>query len=161
MLCRCTLIEILNCYGIKLSHTLQTKLDSHLVVPGKSPGVTPDDLQERPNQLNDQLDLEPEMMLLFKKSMTWKILQEIFNDLQLFLQPIASQLEFLVYFHMHNCEMFSKHLKSQIVKILANPEQPVEMSAVIFTIPSTVGTQQSSTDPDEILQQVVNISTKF
>ena len=149
------MVEILNFYGIKLSHTLQTKLDTHLVLPGRSSGVTEDDMQQRLNQSNSQIELEPEMILLLRKSMTWRILQELFNDLQSFLFPIASQLEFLVYFHMHNCEMFSKHLKSQIAKIsAANAERPVDESSIIVRMP-TISTQQSSTDPDEKLQQVM------
>ena len=149
------MVEILNFYGIKLSHTLQTKLDTHLVLPGRSSGVTEDDMQQRLNQSNGQIELEPEMILLLRKSMTWRILQELFNDFQLFLVPIASQLEFLVYFHMHNCEMFSKHLKSQIAKIsAANAERPVDESSIIVRMP-TISTQQSSTDPDEKLQQVM------
>ena len=157
MLYRCTLVEILNFYGIKLSHSLQTKLDTHLVLPGRSVGITEDDVQQRLNQSNSQIELEPEMILLLKKSMTWKVLKEIFNDLQSFLEPIASQLEFLVYFHMHNCEMFSKHLKSQIAKIsAASSDQPIEESSIILTLP-TVSTQQSSTDPDEKLKQVMYV----
>ena len=149
-------MDILNFYGVKLSHTLQTKLDTHLVLPGRSSEITEDDVQQRLNQQNSQIELEPEMILLLKKSMTWKVLKEIFNDLQSFLEPITSQLEFLVYFHMHNCEMFSKHLKSQIAKLsAANSDQPVEESSIIFTLP-TVSTQHSSTDPDEKLQQVAN-----
>ena len=92
MLCRCTLLDILNFYGIKLSHTLQTKLDTHLVLPGRSSGVTEDDVQQNLNLPNSQMELEPELLLLLKKSMTWKMLQELFNDLQSFLLPIASQL---------------------------------------------------------------------
>ena len=157
MLYRCTLVEILNSYGIKLSHSLQTKLDTHLVLPGRSVGITEDDVQQRLNQSNSQIELEPEMILLLKKSMTWKVLKEIFNDLQSFLEPIASQFEFLVYFHMHNCEMFSKHLKSQIAKIsAASSDQPIEESSIILTLP-TVSTQQSSTDPDEKLKQVMYV----
>ena len=150
-------MDILNSYGVKLSHTLQTKLDTHLVLPGRSSGVTPDDLQQSLNLL--QLDVEPEMILLLKKPMTWKMLNEIFEDLQLFLQPINPQLEFLIYFHVHNSEMFSKHLKSQIAKLSTNPE-PVEGSDVLFTMPPAVGTQQS-TDPDEKLLQVTSICTCY
>ena len=151
------MVGILNSYGIKLSYTLQTKLDTHLVLPGRSSGVTEDDVQQRLNQPNDQLELEPEMILLLKKSMTWKMLQELFNDLQSFLSPIASQLEFLVYFHMHNCEMFSKHLKSQIAKIsAANSDRPVDESSIMLMIPMA-DTQQLSTDPDEKLKQVMYV----
>ena len=149
------MVDILNFYGIKLSHTLQTKLDTHLVLPGKNSGITVDNVQQRLNQPNGQLELEPEMILLLKKSMTWKMLKEIFNDLQSFLEPIASQLEFLVYFHMHNCEMFSKHLKSHIAKIsAANSDQPVEEHDIILAMP-IVSAQQSSTDPDKKLLQVI------
>ena len=147
-------MDILNSYDIKLSHTLQTKLDTHLVLPGSGSGVTPDDVQQRLNQPNGQLELEPEMILMLKKSMTWKILQEIFSDLQSFLEPIMSQLDFLVYFHLHHSEMFSKHLKSQIAKLSASSEQHFETSAIMLIIPS-VGIQQSSSDPDEKLLQVM------
>ena len=150
-------MEILNFYGIKLSHTLQTKLDTYLVLPGRSSGVTEDDVQQRLDQPNGQLELEPEMILLLKKSMTWKMLNELFSDLQSFLKPIESQLEFLVYFHMHNCEMFSKHLKSQIAKILAaSSERPVNESSIALMIPMA-DTQQSFTDPDEKLKQVMYV----
>ena len=97
------------------------------------------------------------MILLLKQSMTWKMLNELLSDLQSFLKPIASQLEFLVYFHMHNCEMFSKHLKSQIAKILAaSSERPVNESSIVLMIPMA-DTQQSSTDPDEKLKQVMYV----
>jgi len=144
-------VDILNFYGIKLSYTLQTKLDNHLVLPGAGSLAIADDLQQR---LNSQLELEPEMILMLKKSMTWKIIQEIFTDLKSFLKPIMAQLDFLVYFHLHNCEMFSKHLKSQIAKIAAPLEQPVEVSSIMLIIP-TVSIQQSPTDCDEKLLQVM------
>ena len=151
------MVDILNSYGIKLSHTLQTKLDNHLILPGRSSAFTEDDVQQRLKQPNDQLELEPEMILLLKKSMTWKILKEIFNDLQSLLLPVVSQLEFLVYFHMHDCEMFSKHLKSQISRMsAASSDQPVDESAVILAIPM-VDTQKSSTNPDEKLKQVMYV----
>ena len=140
---------ILNCYGIKLSHTLQTQLDTHLVLPGASSVATADDLQQR-LQPNGQLDLEPEVIVMLKKSMTWKVLQEVCDELQLFLKPIMSHLEFLVYFHLHNCEMFSKHLKSQMAKL---SEQIVEESAITVIIPE--GSTQVIIDPNEKLQQVI------
>ena len=150
------MVDMLNFYGIKLSHTLQSKLDTHLVLPGRSSGITEDDVQQRLNQSSSQIELEPEMILLLKKSMTWKILKEIFDDLQSFLEPIASQLEFLVYFHLHNCEMFSKHLKSQMAAIASNLDQPVQESAAMSTLP-TIDVQQSSTNSEEKLLQVVDV----
>ena len=147
-------MEIFSCYGIKLNHTLQTLLDTHLVLPEGGPVVITDDMQQILNQPNGQLELKPEIILRLKKSATWKILQEIFDDLELFLQPIMSHLEFLVYFHLHNCEMFSKHLKSQMAKLSANSEEPVEVSDIKLTL-STICITQSSTNHDEKLLQVI------
>ena len=149
-------MDILNSYGIRLSHTLQEKLETHLVLPGRSSGVTTDDVQQRLNQTNGQLELEPEMILMLKKSMTIKLIQEISDDLQLFLMPIVDHLNFLVYFHLHHSEMFNKHLMSQITKLSASSEQPIDPSMIAMTMPS-VGTRQSSSDPDEKLQQVCNV----
>ena len=144
-------MEILNHYGIKLSHALQIKLDTHLNLPEIS---TVNDMQWILNQPNGQLELKPEIVLMLKKSMTWKILQEIFDDLQSFLEPIIMQLEFLVYFHSNNCEMFKDHLKSQIAKISGNSGQPFEESAkVLSDLP--VVTTQSATNPDDKLLQVM------
>ena len=142
------MVDILNFYGVKLSHTLQTDLDTHLVLPGRSSGITEDDVQQRLNQQNSPIKLEPEMILFLKKSMTWKMLKRILNDVQSFLEPIAPQLEFLVYFHMRNCEIFSKHLKSQMAAVSSNLEQPVQESAAMSTLP-TIGIQQSSANDDE------------
>ena len=145
---------MLSCYGIKFSHTLQTKLETHLVLPEGGPVVTTDAVQQILNQPNGQLELEPEMILRLKKSVTWRILQEILRDLKVFLKPIMSHLEFLVYFHLHNCEMFSKHLKSQMAKLTVNSEEPVEESAIKLILTS-VGETQSCTSHDEKLLQVV------
>ena len=110
-----------------------------------------DDVQQRLNQSCSQIELEPEMILLLKKSVSWKMLKEIFNDLQSFLLPIASRLEFLVYFHMHNCEMFSIHLKSQMAAISSNVGQLVQESAATLML-STIAVQQSSSHRDKLLQ---------
>ena len=137
---------MLSCYGIKFSHTLQAKLDTHLVLPDGGPVIITDDMQQiLHHQQIGQTELEPEMILRLKKSVTLKILQEIFNDLQIFLEPLMSHLEFLAYFHLHNCEMFSKHLKLQMAKLAANSVESVEESAVKLTL-SSVGTTELSTE---------------
>ena len=145
-------MKIFSCYGVKFSHSLKTKLDTHLVLPEEGPVVITDDMQQILHQPNDQLELEPAMILRLKKSVTWNVLQEILNDLELFLEPIMSHLEFLVYFHLHNCEMFSKHLKSQMAKLAVNSEEPVEESTVKLTFTSVSNTQSSSNYDDKLLQ---------
>ena len=161
LLHRCTLVELLSYYGIKFSHTLQAKLDTHLILPEGGPVIITDNMQQiiLHHQLIDQTELKAEMTLRFKKSMTWKILQEIFNDLQIFLGPLMSHLEFLAYFHLHNCEMFSKHLKNQMAKLAEEPaEEPAEESAIKLILPS-VGTTELFTEKlfTEKVFQVSNV----
>ena len=151
-------MEMLSCYGIKLSHTLQAKLDTHLVLPDGGPVLTTDHMQQMLNQPDDQFELEPKMILRLKKSVTWKILQDILRDLEEFLEPIVSYLEFLVYFHLHKCEIFSKHLKSQMAKLAVNLEEPVEEFAIKLTL-TPVGEMQSCTSHDEKLLQVKKTCT--
>jgi len=142
------LVEILNCYGVRLSPALQIKLDNHLVLPEKDSTSNTGDLQQKICQLNE---LEPEMRL--RKSLTLKALLEIVDEFQTFLKPVEEQLEFLCYFHLHHCEMFSRHLNSHIAKISA---QSVELSTSTLSLPS-VSTQQPLYDPDKKLQQVINV----
>ena len=142
-------MDIFNYYGMQFDDNLQNKLDTYLILQERSPLVNTDDddMQQIPYQPTDQLDLEPEMRFRLKKCVTWKILQKIFNDLNSFLEPVISHLEFLVYFYLHKCEMFSRHLKCQIASI----EQPVEASAI------TTCSSVSVTNPDKKLLQVTYI----
>ena len=138
-------MDIFNYYGIQFDDSLQNKLDTYLIL---QEGVSADDdMQQIPYQPTDQLDLEPEITLRLKKCVTWKILKEIFSDVNSFLKPVVSHLEFLVFFYLHKCEMFSKHLKSQI----ANKEQPVESSSI------TAFSSVSVINPYEKLSKVMYI----
>ena len=137
-------------YGVRLDHSLQAKLDAHVILPGRRSTVDPSDIQQGLSQPNGQLDLEPEIIVMLHKSTTLKILKELDLDLQNFLHPILKQLEFLVYFHLHNCEMFSKYLKSQIDK-LSTPV--VDESDIALTFPSRTK-RHSPPEPNDQLERV-------
>ena len=145
---RCLFVELLNCYGVKLSNTLQTKLDDHLVISREDSVTNTNDLQQVISEPNSQLEQESKIHVRLYKSMTLEILVNIVVDLQSFFKPISKQTEFLVYFHLHDCTMFSKHLKSQIAEISAHSEQTGEVPAMTLGLPP-VGTKQTSLDADE------------
>ena len=149
---RCLFVELLNSYGVKLSNTLQSKLNNHLVISRKD-SVTNNDLQQVMSEPNSQFEQESKIRVRLCKSMTLEILIGIVEDLQSFLEPILEQIEFLVYFHLHGCAMFSRHLKSQIVEISAHSEQTGEVPAMTLGLPA-VSTKQTSSDPDKKLLQV-------
>ena len=152
---RCTLVELLSSYDIRFSPTIQTMLDTHLILPGVNSVVTKKEVQQRLNLTGGQLELDPEMILIFRKSMTWKVLHEIFNGLQFFLEPLLPQLDFLVYFHLHNSEMFNKQLLFQINKVLPSFQQSMDASS---SMNLTVDMQQSPADPAKKLKEVTDIT---
>ena len=153
-------MELLNSYGIKLSNTLQSKLNNHLVISRKDSVTNTNDLQQKISEPNSQLEQESKIHVRLYKSVTLEILVNLVDDLQSFLKPILEQIEFLVYFHLHDCTMFSRHLRSQIVEISAHSEQTGEVPAITLGLPA-VSTKQTSSDADERLLQVLLISYKL
>ena len=144
---RCTLEELLSCYGVKLSSTVQGKLDGHLCISVRGT----DNLHQEPCQPNGQAVQKFDL----KKPTTLKILIDIGKDLQSFLKPIVEQLEFLVYFHLHKCKIFIKHLNIRIAEALTYSEQPSAVPATAVGLPA-VSTTESS-DTNENLLQVIAI----
>lgn len=142
-------MELLSAYDIMLSPAIQTMLDAHLILPGINSAVSANDVQQRLNQPNSQLELDPEMILTFRKSMTSKVLQTIFCDLKSFLEPLSPQLDFLVYFHLHDSEMFHKQLLCRLNKV---PPSVPAMETSIMSL--AVDAEQLSTDPAEKLKEV-------
>ena len=141
---------MLSSYGVRFSPDIQTILDTHLILPGINSVTTPKDVQQRLNQPYGQLELDSEMILIFRKSMTWNVLLELFNKLQSFLEPILPCLDFLVYFHLHNSEMFNKQLFSQINKLPDSQED----GGASLSVNLTSNVDQSSTDYTEKLIEV-------
>ena len=146
------MVELLGQYDIRLSPAIQTMLDVHLILPGENSAVYTKDVQQRLNQPNSQLELDPEMILILRKSMTLKVLQTIFHDLKLFLEPLLPQLDFLVYFHLQSSEMFHKQLLSRLNKVSPSV-RATEMSSIMSL---AVDVKQLSTDPAEKLKEVCN-----
>ena len=107
-------MEILNCYGVRLSNNLQVLLHKYVVLPGEK---YPNDVQQKLSQSDYQVDLKPEDILLLRTSTTVQVLQELHCGLEDFLRPFLSNIEFLVYFHLHNCKLFCNFLNCQIAKM--------------------------------------------
>lgn len=149
---------MLSCYGVELNDALQTKIDNHLVLSERDVVHSKGDLQRMISQPNDYFGKEPKIILRLSKSMTFKILVDIVNEIQSFLKPISNQLDFLVYFYLCKCEMFSRHLQNHIAKISDCSEKSVEWPTfkVTMVLPSVSTPRQPSSDTDKKLSQVAN-----
>ena len=157
ILCRCVLVELLLDYGIQLSHSLRTKIVNHLVLSGRESISNTDNLQEELSQPNSQRKQGPKVILRLCKSMTLEVLENIVENLQSFLKPISEQLNFLVYFHLRKCKMFSRFLKNQIAELSAYSEQSGKVYTALLSLP-TVSTQQPCSDTNKKLLQVTLVN---
>jgi len=148
-------MEMLNTYGVKFSNTILTMLEAYVVLPGVGSSVYASDVQLKLNQSCSEIQLEPEWILSLRKSVTWKILLRLLDDLQSFLDPIWDQLNFFVYFHLYNCEVFSKYLKYQMT-MTSTSKIPRDIPAVKIYLPLT--DQESTKDTDEKVLQVNHLT---
>jgi len=143
-------MEMLNTYGVKFSNTILTMLETYVVLPGVDSSVYASDVQLKLNQSCSEIQLEP---LSLRKSVTWEILFRLLTELDSFLDPIQNQLNFFVYFHMYNCEVFSKYLKYQMT-MRSTSKIPRDIPVVKIYLPLT--DQESTKDTDEKMLQVNN-----
>ena len=144
-------MDILSCYDVELSHIIQSKLDDHQVVIRRDSMINVAvPLQELSIPCN-LLEQEPTIILGLGKSVTLKILLCLIDDLTLFLEQILEQLDFLVYFHLHNCAMFRRHLMSQMAEVSTYSERTPKRTLAL----PVVSTQQSSCDANSKLLQVI------
>ena len=151
---RCvTLMQMLDVYGVRLSCTLHNMLKTHVVLPGED---SSDDVQNNLVQSHLKLENEQKTHLLLKKSVTSKILWELYAALMAFVNPIFNKLEMFLYFYLHNCEVFSKYLKYQLT-LITKSQCSVKQSQYKLALPpasSSVCSQEFFIDPDERIAQV-------
>ena len=149
-------MEMLNCYGVKFSNAILTMLETYVVLPGVGSSIYASDVQLKLNQSCSEIELDPEWILSLRKSVTWKILLTLLTDLESFLDPIWDQLNFFAYFHLYNCEVFSKYLKYQMA-MKSTSKISVDISAVKILLPLT-GHQELTKDTDEKVLQVNHLA---
>jgi len=107
---------MLNCYGIKLSHSLQEKILSHVVLPGNDVPSTAQNYQRTPKIPS----FSSRITVFLTQSATLQNLSALLNELKSFLEPILNKIDVFVYFTLQNCEVFDRYLKSQVATISAS-----------------------------------------
>ena len=140
-------MEMLNSYGVKFNQNISMMLESCVVLPGVGSSIYASDVQQKLNQTCSEIELEPDLILSLRKSVTWKMLLRLLTELESFLSPIWDHLDFFVYFYLNNGEVFSKYLKYQ----LATSKTPVDKSSKMFSLSTK---QEFMKDFDEKVFQV-------
>jgi len=140
-------MEMLNSYGVKFNQNISMMLESCVVLPGVGSSIYASDVQQKLNQTCSEIELEPDLILSLRKSVTWKMLLRLLTELESFLSPIWDHLDFFVYFYLNNGEVFSKYLKYQ----LATSKTPIDKSSKMFSLSTK---QEFMKDFDEKVFQV-------
>jgi len=106
-------------------------LDTHLVIPEEdSLGHKVHDLQQTLHEMQHQVEFQ--QILQLKTSATCQVLVELYAKLCSFVQPILNYIDFLVYFHLHKCELFNKYFNHQVTTMFAS-KSVVDISAIELT----------------------------
>ena len=150
-------MDLFSCYDTELSHTIQSKLGDHLDLVKRDSVSNVAMPQQKVSMAYDLLEQEPTIILKLGKSVTLKVLLCVIADLNLFLKPILEQLNFLVYFHLHDCAMFRKHLMSQMAEISTSSEHTPKATTITLALPG-VGIQQSPCEANDRLLQVREVN---
>ena len=153
-------MEILSCYDIQLDPAVKDMLDRYVALPGEFQSADTDNLQQKlSSQLHCQIKLDPKYILSLQVSTTWKILLELYQLLKEFLKPFSNNLEFLVYFNLHQCEMFNDYLKCQLTE-LSNAQSCVEEQSTGRTL-LVMSSKQANIGLHERVTQVCTYVRKY
>ncbi|XP_065915635.1 uncharacterized protein [Dysidea avara] len=124
-----TLVEMLDIYGVKLNHTLQDLLETHVVFPKDNSLVYASDVQNL--RQAHQHELAQEEVLLLKQSVTSNILVKLFKELETFIEPISS----------------NKYLKYQLA-VISSSQHPSDVSCSLSD-----NSEECFVEPDEKIVQ--------
>ena len=147
-------MDLISCYDTELSRTIQFKLGDQLFLRRRD---SVDGVHVPQQEIMIPYDLleqeKPTIILMLGKSVTLKFLLCLRDDFNLFLKPILEQLDFLVYFHLHSCALFKRHLISQMAELSTYSEHTLKTTTITAALP-VVSTKQSSCDATDKLIQV-------
>ena len=113
----CTLSSLFSKYGVALPPKVQDVISRHVIYPND---------HSKKQKLVNAISLphsrvfEPgqDIILNFTQEFTLSGLQKLNEELASFLEPFCNSLDMLVFFHLHQSEMFEKHLLKRLQSIV-------------------------------------------
>ena len=128
----CTLPALLSKYGVELPPHIQEEMSKKVIFPGE---------ENVPRHLHLLNAIPSPQVKLFKpgqdirlkvsKSMTLADLQQLHINLKTILDPLLTSLDALVFFHLHQSEIFEKHLLKRL-QMITSTSIPTEEESSFF-----------------------------
>ena len=103
-------------YGIGLPKALQEKLEQFIVLPGENVNPTKLTLQRHhlaPSTTGKFQPPQP-ISLVLSEGFTLKIMKTFIRELESFLTPIQENMEMLIFFSLHDSQLFSAYVKQEL-----------------------------------------------
>ena len=110
------LTSVLNIYGIRLPKALQIQLEGFIVLPGGSANLTKLKLQQHmlaPSTTGKFQPPQP-ISLMLTEGFTLKIMETFIQELETFLTPIKDSMDMLIFFSLHDSQLFSAYVKQEL-----------------------------------------------
>ena len=105
-----TLPALLAHYGVSLPLHLQEVISKHVLFPGEDKPLVGQLLHNKLPIGNGMFQPSHEIALNLTRAITLRKLLELIQDIMTLLQGILENLDFLVFFHLQQSEIFEKHL---------------------------------------------------
>ena len=118
-----TLPQILNRYGVVFPPTFRR----HLVFPGENVSSTGEQMLIHPLSASTTRLFQPpgqNISLQATKGLTMTELTALTKELDQFVEPLLDHMDMLVFFSLHQCEIFNNYLHLQL-KEECSPKHPV------------------------------------
>ena len=114
----CTLPALLTKYGVRLPPNIQEMISKNIIFPGEQKMAKNQCLKNVIPPPSTRL-FEPgqDISLKASKLMTLSDIQQLLQELVKFLEPLFSCLDMLVFFHLHQSQMFEEHLLKRVQTI--------------------------------------------
>ena len=103
-------------YGIGLPKALQVQLEGFIVLPGESANSTKMTLQRHTLAPSTTGKFQPPqpISLMLAEGFTLKMMETFMQELETFLTPIKDSMEMLIFFSLHDSQLFSAYVKQEL-----------------------------------------------
>ena len=137
----CTLLELVNKYGVSLPSELQKSISHKIIFPSDKKVPIKQNKYNLQPPVSGFIESGRAISLILTESMPFVDLDTLRGHIHQFLEPVREWMDMFVFFHLHGSKMFEKHLFKRLHILTATSLQntvesfslmPPLMSAVSF-----------------------------
>jgi hypothetical protein len=136
----CTLTSLLSHYGVAIPPEVRNVIISHVLFPGED-NIPSDQLLHNvipPSTSSRIFEPGQEITLVLSKAMKLSDLQILNENLEKFLNPLADCIDMLIFFHLHQSEMFVRHLLKELQTLTSFARRDHHQGQILEGVPMKI-----------------------